>query len=212
MTSPTYPKDLLVLAADSQMREAIEVLLNHRQISLGIGTFTAEVIRHPNSDPGCRTASQIILNPLRRDYHKALVVFDFKGCGENHLTAKVLEEILEQQYVGAGWGEDTVAFVVIDPELEAWVFGASLQQLQTLVQWSQPQSMRDWLQSREFLIPGAVKPQKPKDAFEEVLHQQKIPRSAKLYSDLARNVGLANCQDRAFQKFCNTLQRWFPAG
>ena len=131
---PPTPKDLLVIAADSHMQGAIQVLLNHRQSALAISINSFDVQRHPNSDPGCRTDSGAILNPLRGAYRKAVVVFDFHGCGENSLIPTELEDKLEHHFLEEGWELDTVAFVIVEPELEAWVFGASFQQLETVVE------------------------------------------------------------------------------
>ena len=71
--------------------------------------------------------------------------------------------------------------------------------------------MRDWFETRGHLSPGSMKPGDPKATINAALRQQKTQMSAKLFADLARGVSLARCQDRAFQKFRTTLQRWFPA-
>ena len=204
--------NLVVLTADSQMHRVVETLLQYRRPSLGLSAdFSAEVRKHPQQDSGCRTASQVILNPLRNTQRNVMVIFDWHGSGAAGGAAE-LESDLERQYERDGWETGRVAFVVIEPELDAWVFGATFQRLQQAFEWSQPQPIRDWLESRGYLQPGAAKPQDPKRAVEEMLALRGRHRSAKLYADLARNAGLARCQDRAFQKFRSTLQRWFPAG
>lgn len=205
--------NLVVLTADLQMNRVVEALLQHRRPSLGISPdFSCEVGRHPQQDSGCRTASQTILNPLRNAQCNVMVIFDWHGSGAASIAAAELESDLERQYERDGWAVGRVAFVVIEPELDAWVFGASFQRLQRAIDWSQPQPIREWLESRGYLQPGAAKPQDPKRAVDEILALHSKHRSAKLYADLARNASLARCQDRAFQKFRNTLQRWFPAG
>ena len=166
---------------------------------------------HPNQDPGCRTDAGGVFNARRQTHSKAMVIFDYHGCGEHSLEPETLENRLEEEFVNRGWEPDRVSFVVIEPELEAWLFGASSQHIETAVSWSQNQSIRDWLMDRGHLVPGSSKPLDPKAAIEAVLYQQRRPRSAKLFADLARDVSLRRCQDRAFQKFRATLQRWFPA-
>ena len=205
-------KNLIVLAADSQMQGTIRVLLAERQQALGIPDLAFDVRAHPNRDSGCRTASASALNPLRRDYQKAIVIFDLHGSGAGNLTAPELEVQVERQLTASGWSPNDVAAVVIAPELEAWVFGASLRHLQNVVRWSEPRQMREWLVSREFLPADAVKPPDPKAAFEALLSLQRIRRSGRLFADLARTVSVDRCQDRAFRKFRTTLQRWFPVG
>ena len=212
MSSRTVAKDLVVLAADTQMQRTIETILEYRRSSLAIASdFSADVLSHPNQDPGCRTDAGRVLEPRRNTYQKAIVIFDYHGCGEQRLDAVELEARLEAQFSHGGWTQDRITFIVIDPELEAWLFGASFHHIERVVGWSQPLDIRRWLIERGFLLREIAKPRDPKAAFEAVLHQQRIPPSAKLFADLAQRVSLARCQDRAFQKFRATLQRWFPA-
>lgn len=210
MTTPYPLKDLVVIAADKQMQRTIETLISYRRQALRIAEITVDVLRHPQRDPGCRTASDVLLVPSRTRYWKAMVIFDYHGSGENNLVAEELEYSLEQRYESQGWEPDTVAFVVIDPELEAWIFGATCRQLQSVVGWSQPQTARDWLSERGYLAHGDIKPENPKAAVTAMLGLAKKPLTSKLFVELAHYAGLNRCQDRAFQKFCNTLRRWFP--
>ena len=136
-------KDLVVIAADKQMQRTVETLLARRYQALGIAQVTFDVLRHPQKDPGCRTASEVFLSPSRNRYRKAVVVFDYHGSGENNLTAAELESALELRLCSQGWEPESIAFVVIDPELEAWVFGATDRQLERVVNWSQPKSARN---------------------------------------------------------------------
>ena len=202
-------KDLIVLTADPQMQRTVETLLANRQRALGIPSISFDVQRHPHRDSGCRTASEGILRPLRNEYRKAMTVFDFDGSGARNATASELEIELERQYELAGWEKGQVAFIVIEPELEAWLFGTSYSHLQRAVNWSQSEPINEWLAARGYMVAGNAKPSNPKGAIEAILQLEKIPLSSNLFAELARRVSLNRCQDRAFQKFCNTLCRWF---
>lgn len=204
-------KDLLVLTADTHIRIAVETLLRYRQSSLQISDIDVDVIRHPDSDPGCLTASEKLLNPLRANYRRMMVVFDFDGCGASNIAPDDIEQNLEQQYYRVGWTPDSVAFIVIAPELETWIFGATYRDIQNVVRWSQSMPIKDWFETEGFLRVGELKPEDPKAAIDAALNRQRGHISAKLFADLARRVSLNRCQDRAFQKFRSTLQRWFPA-
>ena len=211
MTSATHSKDLLVLSADPTIQQTIATLLEHRRSSLDVRPLSVDYQTHRHRDSGCRTAPGLVINPLRRHYSRAMVVFDFHGSGERRRTATQLEIDLENDLRQAGWGQDQIAVVSIEPELEAWVFGASFIQLEMITDWSQPQPIRGWLEQNGHLSPGETKPNDPQAAFDEMLGLQGKRRSRRLFVDLARSVSLARCQDRAFQKFRATLQRWFPA-
>lgn len=194
------------------MQRTVDTLLGYRRQSLGIRAgFVVDVLTHPNQDPGCRSDAGSILDPRRGSYEKAMVIFDFDGCGERRLSASELETRLESEFENRGWERDRIAFISVDPELEVWLFGGSFQHIERSTGWSRSEGLRDWLVERGHLLPESAKPPDPKSAIESVLYQQRLPRSARLYGDLARNVSLARCQDRAFQKFRATLQRWFPA-
>ena len=211
MTTETLT-DLFVLTADSQIQRTIQTLLTHRRPALNIVDISFDIQRHPRKDPGCRRASGSFLDTVRDSHSKALVVFDFEGCGENRLDAAGLEANLEQDLRDRGWEEDRVAYVVINPELEAWVFGASFDHIRRAVGWSESQRPVDWLASNGFGYESTGKPRDPKAALEALLYQSRRPRSAKLYENLARAVSLDNCQNRSFGKLRSTLQRWFPPG
>ncbi len=211
MTGGSAHKDLVVLVADGTIQRTIQTLLEERRDSLGISVLAVDFQVHRHRDSGCRTAPGPVINPLRNRYDKALVVFDFHGSGEKRRTASQLETDLEQDLMRAGWGHDEIAVVSIEPELEAWVFGSSSRHLEHIIDWPQGRSIRGWLEQNGYLSPGEMKPNDPQTAFDQMLELQGKRRSRSLFADLARNVGLARCQDRAFQKFRSTLQRWFPA-
>ena len=211
MTTALFPKDLIVLTADGTIQRTLQTLLEERRASLGVSAFAVDFQTHRHRDPGCRTAPGEVINPLRNSYRKAMVVFDFHGSGEMQRTATQLEIDLEQDLRNSGWGQDEISVVSIEPELEAWVFGASFERLEQLINWSQHQSIRGWLELNGHISQGETKPNDPQTAFDEMLKLQGKQRSRRLFADLARTVSLARCQDRAFQKFRATLQRWFPA-
>ena len=203
--------DLFILVADSQIQRTVETLLTYRRAALNIREISYEVQRHPRQDPGCRTQSVALVETTRLSHGKAIVVFDFEGCGENGLDARELEDHLEQELQGRGWELDRVAYIVIDPELEVWAFGAAPGHLRRAVGWTGTETIQEWLVSNGHWALDTPKPQNPKAALESLLLRSRRTRSARVYEELARNVSLTRCRDRAFRKFCTTLQRWFPA-
>ena len=211
LTVMPEPKDLFILTADSQLERTLSTLLHHRKPSLNIRDITFEIRRHQNKDPGCRTESASYLRELQGEYSKAMVVFDFRGCGAEDVRPEELEDQLEAEVAGAGWSRADSSVDVIYPELEAWLFAASFQRLQQVLGWPGSQSLNDWFEEKGFLSPGIVKPAHPKVALEILLSELRIPRSSSLFEQIARRQSLVSCQDRSFQKFRNTLQHWFPA-
>ena len=211
MTDTGIFTDLFVLVADSQIQRTVETLLTYRRAALNIREISYEIRRHPRQDPGCRTQSVALVETIRTSHEKAIVVFDFEGCGENRLDAHELEDRLEQELQMRGWEPDRVAYIVIAPELEVWAFGADPGHLRLAAGWTEPETIHEWLVSNGHWALDTPKPQNPKAALESLLLRSHRTRSARLYEELARNVSLTRCQDRAFRKFRDTLRRWFPA-
>ena len=203
-------KDLFILTADSQLERTLRTLLDFRRPSLGIRDISFEIRRHQNKDPGCRTESVSYLRELQGEYAKAMVVFDFRGCGAENVEPEGLEEELEDELSRAGWSGDAAAVIVIYPELEAWLFGGSFQRLQETIDWTDHLSISAWFVARGFLEHGNAKPTVPQAAMDSLLSQANTPRSSRLFEQIAKRQSLARCQDRAYQKFCHTLQGWFP--
>lgn len=199
-------KDLIVLAADKNMESAIRGILS-RPKNLGIKTIEADIYRHPQKDPGCRTDGVSFLNSFSGQYHYALLIFDFEGCGDESTPVSV-QEINLREGLSHAWGNRSEV-IIIEPELDIWVWSDSPHVEQSIGWKDRPKSMRSWLQDQGFLVEGVLKPERPKEALEVVLRSLRKPRSSALYEELAKKVSLQRCNDGSFMKFKNTLHNWF---
>jgi hypothetical protein len=204
-----YTKDLVVLVADGDMEQALRGLLGRPQ-ALGIRPIAYEIIRHPQRDPGCRQEGQRLLQPYRQQYRHALVVFDWEGSGGEATEPASLEQQVQQRLADAGW-ENDAAVVVLNPELESWVWSDS-PQVARVLGWSESSdALRTWLTEKGFLKALETKPVRPKEAVEAVLRHARKPRSAAIYRELADKVSLQRCSDPAFAKLQSILREWFAA-
>lgn len=202
-------KDLVVLVADKNMECAIRGIVS-RGRALAFRTVDFDIYVHPERDPGCLRKAHIFLRPFSESYAHALVAFDRQGCGREEQTRQDLESEVEGNLARSGW-DDRAACVVIDPELEVWVWSDS-PHVESVLGWEgQAPRLRDWLQQQELWLPAKPKPLQPKDCVEKALRRAGKPRSSSLYLRLARLVSMDRCSDGAFRKLKNTLSRWFPA-
>jgi len=200
-------KDLVVLVADNNMEHTVRGLLC-RHDSLGIRSFHFDIFRHPEHDPGCRLRSPQFLQPLVNRYAHGLVMFDRQGCGKEELSREVLEAEVETRLSRAGWGERAAA-IVLDPELEIWVWSDS-PHVDSILGWSnRSPDLRTWLKAEGLFETSVDKPKRPKEAMESAQKFAKKARSSALYFQLAQKVSLTRCVDPAFSKFKTTLQGWF---
>jgi hypothetical protein len=201
-------KDLIALVADKNMESILRGLLTRTE-SLEIRMLNFNVYTHIERDPGCLRKSQDFLRTHHRNYRHALVMFDRVGCGSENKSREEIEQLVEDRLRQSGWG-DRGAAIVIDPELENWVWTNS-PHVQTALGWEgRIPNLREWLISEGFLLsPEASKPSHPKEAVEKAMRIAKKPRSSSIYLELAKSVTLAGCTDKAFLKFRQTMSKWF---
>lgn len=154
-------KDLLVLVPDADIEQAMKGLLL-RTDSIDIAPVDFEVRRHVNRDSGCRTNAADYLRPYLRACRYALVTFDRHGCGSRGTREEIQEEV-ESDLTRNGW-ENRSKVIVIDPEIEVWVWSRS-PVVAAVLGWDNDfEALRRWLISENLWAPNRRKPQDPKDA------------------------------------------------
>lgn len=124
-------------------------------------------------------------------------------------SALALEEDVRVRLRAAGLGE-RAEVVIIDPELEAWVWSDSLHVEESLGWSGATPALRDWLRAEGRWEDGASKPRDPKEAMEAALMAAGIARSTSIYARLASKDCLTRCTDPALQRLLDRLRSWFP--
>ncbi len=202
-------KDLVVLAADKNTQFTLQGIFSRNQ-SLGIRdiAISSDIFVHPQRDPGCYNQSVNFLRSFTGVYNYGLVIFDREGSGQETKTREEIEAELEQQLSDSGWN-DRIAVIVIEPELESWVWSDS-PHVERVLGWDeQIISLKDWLVNQNFLEPNEIKPSRPKEAMDEAIRQVGKPHSSSIFLQLAEKVSLNRCQDNSFLKLKTILQLWF---
>jgi len=200
--------DLIVLVADKDMEQSMVGLLA-REKSLGIRKIEYAIYTHPGRDGGCRTQCHEFLRSFCNRAGHALVMFDREGSGKDDQDPEKVEKQIEDLLSRNGWG-NRAAVIILDPELEAWIWSDS-REVDRVCGWmDSPGDLRQWLRGEGLLKSGDVKPDRPKEAFRAALRKVKRPPSAALFLRLAEKVSLNRCSDRSFQKFATLLRFWFP--
>ena len=204
-----YAKDIFALVADKDMEQVFEGLLaQHEELRIRQIRYNIEV--HPNHDPGCRTHAVPLLRPRLNSHQYALVVFDRDGSGGENLSREQLQEDVQKDLGRNGW-ENRCKVIVIEPELENWVWAPSGKVSEILGWGSDFHALKQWLQARGLWSDHDLKPSDPKRAMEEATRHKKVKRSATLFKRIADISQPQHCQDPAFIEFRETLQDWFPA-
>jgi hypothetical protein len=204
----SYPLDLYVLVADLDQQQALQALLGSRAESLGIRGVRFEVTKHPQRDGGCFTGAPALLQTLQSQAAHAIVVLDREGCGAEDKSAEEIESDLDARLTSSGWGSRARS-VVIDPEIEIWVWSSSPHVDDTLGWTGRSPTLREWLVRQGFLQASEDKPARPKEALRAALRESQMRPSAALFAQLAERVGLERCRDRSFRRLRETLSSWF---
>ena len=203
-------KDLVILCACKDGMYAIQGLLS-RPEALGIRGIEYELFIHIERDPGCLGHAHEFLRPMTDKYQYALIVFDRSGCGREAKSREELEQEVKDKLSQSGWN-NRGDVIVIDPELDVWVWSDS-PEVDRCLGWQKMQpGLRDWIKqhNKPLWKDDTDKPQQPKEAMQEALRHVRKPRSSAIYKKLAENVSVDRCVDPAFSKFRSTLTKWFP--
>jgi hypothetical protein len=201
-------KDLVCVVADRQIAATLQELLLRRR-GLAIRSVEAEILVHPHHDPGCYARPADLLRGYRSAAEHALIVLDHAWEGVPAASGVALEALIDEKLEEAGMSDWAVP-VVIEPELEAWIFSAS-PHVPDVLGWkpSWP-PIREALEERNLWVAADAKPIDPKAAIEYILGRTGKSRSASLFRRLARKVNTADCRDRAFLRLKDLLQAGFP--
>lgn len=197
--------DVVILTADNDMEWTIRTLLEKRTHALGIGHINFSLQRHPNRDNGVFHESPNFLRMYINRAQNALVLLDRHGSGQERLSAIEIEENIEKRLRESGWIAERSAVVVLDPELEVWVWSDSSHVPRVL--GLEPSELAAFLSKQPRASTG--KPQKPKETLQGALRLSGRPFSARVFQELAQSVSLRT-EERAFNKLRSTLRAWFP--
>jgi len=197
-------EDLVILFADKDAEQGVGCLIRARAAGLGIREITFKQAVHPKHDGGVFQKAEEFLRAFLRTHAYALAILDFEGCGqERRMSASEVERSIEGRLSSNGW-DDRSAAIVIEPELEAWLWDPSLTVRSVLGSGIAEAVLRGSLG----LIDG--KPPRPKEVFQDLLRKHGVRRSSSLFALTASRIDFDHCQDRAFQKLRSTLRGWFP--
>jgi len=200
-------KDLIVLVADKNMESALDGILSRYQ-SIGIHPISYAIQVHPEHDSGVRKTGAELLRTQLSLFRHALMIYDFEGAGREAATIENLEDKGDKHLRQAGW-QDRARTIVINPELDIWIWVDSPHVPARLGWKNSYQSLRQWLLAQGYKFNHDKKPLRPKEAMEAILRMNRIPRSSALYKRIAQKVGFTKCTDRSFVKLTTILKKWF---
>lgn len=204
-------RDCIFLVADTNMEAAFKGFLERDQFyqSLQCGAFEFNakqdlIVASGDNDPGLYTRAHEILRSYTQTHSHAIVVLDaeWEGSpGAEQITKHITNNLSQ-----SGWDTEMLKVIVIDPELENWIWQKNLH-VATALGMNSVQDI-----TTDLWPEGQTKPERPKETLEAVLKRNRIPRSSAIYNKITSHVSVGHCQDASFQLLKSTLQAWFPMG
>jgi len=199
--------DLVVVVADGGIEQAIRGMLT-RPPALGIRPLKGlEFPKLKELDAGTYTRGHELAALYKDTHEHALIVFDLEWEGRPSDDPAFLERNVEDG-LKAVWGARGRC-VVIDPELEVWVWSDS-PHVATGLGWGGMPALRQWLETKGLWNAADAKPDDPKGAYLAAIEAKKVQKSNANFRALAETVSFSRCHDRSFQRLGKILRGWFP--
>ena len=140
-------------------------------------------------------------------HRNAVVVLDAKWEGSP--GAANIRTHIESMLSANGWGVDRFAVIVIDPELENWIWQRSIHVAKE-IGFDGIDDMYSDIDLRRAWPDEQYKPTSPKETLEIILRKKRIPRSSAIYKNITAQVSVSDCRDSAFLHLVGKLREWFP--
>lgn len=208
-------RECMFYVADTNMAEAFKGFLTRSQfnLSLGCGSFQFDPLHDlaraaGKTDGGLwRHAGGLCKGYLKT--HQRLVVCLDRDFGGSPGQAKIRADI-ENQLLDVGWQAANFKVLVIDPELEHWIWQNSIH-VERALNHKGGQPLRTMLQASGDWPAGSAKPLDPKGVLERIVRTNlRGNRSSAIYSKITSKVSVGGCQDGEFIALRQQLQAWFP--
>ncbi|MCL2641325.1 MAG: hypothetical protein FWD53_10800 [Phycisphaerales bacterium] len=198
--------DLAVIAADGGIERVIRGILN-RPESLGIRPLQGvKYSAFRPLDHGAYSRGHELAAQYQNTHEHALLIFDFDWKGRPADDASEMTREVENKLAKI-WG-DNGRCVIIEPELEIWIWSDSPHVAKALG-WDEMPELRRWLEQQKLWEAGSPKPADPKKAYLRAIREKKIPPSNAIFNELAMNISFNRCQDRSFLRLKKVLRDWF---
>ena len=205
-------RELVILVADGTMKAVFDAFFGQRRwdLTLKCRAFDLwpeeDIVYDPiERNGGVFKRAHELLRPYLNTHRRALVVLD-QQFGAERPAEEVRKEILDRLRRN-GW-DDRCEVVVIDPELEVWLW-QDKSHVERALRFSGA-SLRAHLEGTGEWPAEAAKPLAPKETIQALIRPHKALKTKVVYSRIARAVSVDGCTDPAFLSFAETLRCWFP--
>jgi hypothetical protein len=207
-------RDCVFLLADKNIRASFEGFFSRHGFhnSLGCDQINIDpsqdlIVAAGDNDPGIYTRAHELLRPFLTTHRRAVVVLDAEWEGSPGAVS--IRSHIESMLQVNGWEADRCVVIVIDPELENWIWQRSIH-VARQIGFDSTDEMYTDTDLRLAWPDEQYKPTNPKEALEAILRKKRIPRSSAIYRNITAQVSVSDCRDNAFIQLIEKLREWFP--
>lgn len=214
-------RDCVFLVADGQMQAVLTTFLTRERAhdSLGCGPFRFHAehdLLVAGTDPKVYHQAHALLRSYIASHAHAVILLDMEWG--HHFTHAQIVEHVTSNLQRCGWDRTRVEVIVIQPELEAWIWQdhphvqqVFFRNLRDVEREHLPSSLRGWLQEQGLWPAGQAKPSDPKAAVLRAALEFRAGNPLVIYQQICRRISVHGCQEPGFRALRQALQRWFPA-
>jgi len=207
-------RDVIFLIADLECEATLRGFFSrdqfHRSLSCGRFSFDLkeDLLRDTvGKDPGVWKNAHQLLRTKRLTHERAMIILDNAWDGSPDVEA--IERDISNNMIASGWPRDRFEVVVIDPELECWIWQDN-SHVDEAFGHERPPSLRVRLREASLWPEDQSKPPDPKRAVEMTNSWYRFGAPSAVFNEIASRVSIRGCTDPAFLKMRGALQRWFP--
>jgi hypothetical protein len=208
-------RDCFFLVADKTMEQIIAGVAARDRFYLSLGCCPFDLdperdvkVAVGKNDPGLYLCAAELLSPWLGEYKHAIVMLDAEWDGAPSAIDQKCE--IERRLHQAGWSEDCVAAIVVEPEIDEWLWTGTIHTARAL-NWQSYEELETFLRSRGFLREGEQKPSRPKEAAQIAIREKRKPFSSAIHRYVAEKVSISRyCVEPGLCRLVETMRRWFP--
>jgi len=207
-------RDCIFLLADLGMVAAFQGFFSRQNFHYTLGTAPFRfdpkqdiICDRAGNDPGVYTRAHELLRPYQSSHQHAVIVLDNAWDGSPGVDKIRVDISSKMEQVG--WDRNRFVVIVIDPELEAWMWQDN-PHIAKAFRFDKSPSLRMWLYKQGLWPLNSPKPPDPKLAFEKTLKVSKAKIPSVVFKKICSEVSVKHCVDEAFGLLKSTLQNWFP--
>lgn len=214
-------RDIIFHLADRHMEDGLRAFFSRDNWHYVLGCERFNIDPESESDiyrvPGCTDGgvwkhAHANLQLFKDKYRHAVIVLD--AAFEPHPGAAVLRDDISRRMIASGWANDRFSVIVIQPELEAWLWAPNLN-VALAFGYANFDQLRGALEAEALWNAGEPKPHDLKGARDHAAKHGGKKTGGPIFKNVFGNISrraLDLCTEPGFEALRISVRTWFPSG